>query len=154
MKLSSCYLEHLDSLGLRHAKWLKSWVGGYIVWHRPLNWRSDVVTWIRKCRCGSTIDLKIMALLIRATAFRQVQIAATQENADKSHNKQQYCYWSTVDPRVTTGLTYDQSFCFDLRPNVELRPAPAPAWRAHIRYHVHFTASARSVCFVLQARPC
>jgi hypothetical protein len=28
MKLSSCYLEHLDSLGLRHANRLKSWVGG------------------------------------------------------------------------------------------------------------------------------
>jgi hypothetical protein len=31
MKLSSCYLEHLDSLGLRHAKRLKSWDGGYKV---------------------------------------------------------------------------------------------------------------------------
>jgi hypothetical protein len=28
MKLFSCYLEHLDSLGLRHANRLKSWVGG------------------------------------------------------------------------------------------------------------------------------
>jgi hypothetical protein len=54
---------------------------------------------------------------------------------------------------------YDQlglrpKFCFDLRPNLELRSAPAPAWRAHIRYHVQFTVSARGVCFVLQARPC
>jgi hypothetical protein len=119
---------------------------------------------------------------------------------------------------------YDQSFCFALRPSVELRPtcrsrtldlgliydrtcrvrngystghvdvcymcylmevfmlkrdglAPgicaqrgrlvivpddsfavvatmAPAWRAHIWYHVQFTASARGVCCVLQARPC
>jgi hypothetical protein len=31
MKLSSCYLEHSDSFGLRHAKRLKSWVGGYTV---------------------------------------------------------------------------------------------------------------------------
>jgi hypothetical protein len=30
MKLSSCYLEHFDSLGLRHANWLKSYVGGYM----------------------------------------------------------------------------------------------------------------------------
>jgi hypothetical protein len=51
-------------------------------------------------------------------------------------------------------MGYDQNFCFDLRPNLELQPAPAPAWRAHIRYHVQFTASARGVCFVLQARPC
>jgi hypothetical protein len=29
IKLFSCYLEHLDSLGLRHAKRLKSKVGGY-----------------------------------------------------------------------------------------------------------------------------
>jgi hypothetical protein len=29
MKLFSCYLEHLDSLGLRYAKQLKSWVCGY-----------------------------------------------------------------------------------------------------------------------------
>jgi hypothetical protein len=29
MKLSSCHLEHLDYLGLRYAKRLKSWVGGY-----------------------------------------------------------------------------------------------------------------------------
>jgi hypothetical protein len=27
MKLSSCYLEHLDTLRLRHEKWLLSWVG-------------------------------------------------------------------------------------------------------------------------------
>jgi hypothetical protein len=54
----------------------------------------------------------------------------------------------------TTNLGYDQNFCFDLRPNLELRPAPAPAWRAHIRYHVQFTASARGVWFVLQAGPC
>jgi hypothetical protein len=38
-------------------------------------------------------------------------------------------YTRTVDPRVTTGLTYEQlglrskSFSFDLRPNIELRPA-------------------------------
>jgi hypothetical protein len=48
----------------------------------------------------------------------------------------------------TTNLGYDQNFCFDLRPNLELRPAPA--WRAHIRYHVQFTASftasTRGVC--------
>jgi hypothetical protein len=31
IKLSSCYLEHLDFLGLRHANRLKSWVGGYII---------------------------------------------------------------------------------------------------------------------------
>jgi hypothetical protein len=31
MELSAYYLEHLDSLGLRHANWLKSWVGGYTV---------------------------------------------------------------------------------------------------------------------------
>jgi hypothetical protein len=29
MKLSSCYLEHLHSVGLEHANRLKSWVGGY-----------------------------------------------------------------------------------------------------------------------------
>jgi hypothetical protein len=63
----------------------------------------------------------------------------------------------TVNTRVrqawhTTNLGYDQNFCFDLRPNLKLRPAPA--WRAHIRYHVQFTASARGVYFVLQARKC
>jgi hypothetical protein len=31
MDLSSCYLECLDCFGLRHADWLKSWVGGYTV---------------------------------------------------------------------------------------------------------------------------
>jgi hypothetical protein len=54
----------------------------------------------------------------------------------------------------TTNLGYDQNFCFDLQPNLELRPTPAPAWWAYIRYHVQFTASARGVCFVLQERPC
>jgi hypothetical protein len=34
MKLSSCYLEHLDSLGLRHANRLNSKVGGYILYSR------------------------------------------------------------------------------------------------------------------------
>jgi hypothetical protein len=29
MKLSSCYLEHLDCFGLRYENRLKSWVGGY-----------------------------------------------------------------------------------------------------------------------------
>jgi hypothetical protein len=29
MKLSSCCLEHLDCLGLRHANRLKNWVGGF-----------------------------------------------------------------------------------------------------------------------------
>jgi hypothetical protein len=29
MKFSSCYLEHLDYLGLRHENRLKSWVSGY-----------------------------------------------------------------------------------------------------------------------------
>jgi hypothetical protein len=54
----------------------------------------------------------------------------------------------------TTNLGYDQNFCFDLWPNLELQPAPAPAWRAHIRSHVQFTASACGVCFVLQVQPC
>jgi hypothetical protein len=44
-------------------------------------------------------------------------------------------------------LGYDQNFCFDLWPNLELRPVPAPAWRAHIWYHVQFTVSACGVCF-------
>jgi hypothetical protein len=48
----------------------------------------------------------------------------------------------------TTNLGYDQNFCFDLRPYLELRTAPAPAWQAHIRSHLQFTASARGVCFV------
>jgi hypothetical protein len=30
IKQSLCYLENLDSLGLRHANRLKSWVGGYM----------------------------------------------------------------------------------------------------------------------------
>jgi hypothetical protein len=66
----------------------------------------------------------------------------------EAENKESKHMHYTVDPRVTTGLTYDQHFCFDLR------PVPAPAWRAHIRYHMQFTASTRWVCFVLQARPC
>jgi hypothetical protein len=31
MKLSSCYLEHLDSLGLRHVKRLKCYVDKFVL---------------------------------------------------------------------------------------------------------------------------
>jgi hypothetical protein len=48
----------------------------------------------------------------------------------------------------TTNLGYDQNFCFDLRPNLELRHAPAPAWRAHpVSRAVHCERSRCLLCF-------
>jgi hypothetical protein len=41
MKLSSCYLEHLDSLGLRYANRLKSWVGGFRTKDSRIQAKSD-----------------------------------------------------------------------------------------------------------------
>jgi hypothetical protein len=70
MKFSSCYLEHLDSLGLRHAKRLKSQVGSYIYRVEPsrlTHFKCSWVTWRQKRLCCLSKSIQWIYEFIYAT---------------------------------------------------------------------------------------